>query len=284
MLLNVTAFKIQRWFGICKCFLLQKEILGYRAFAWVQRGKYIFSQPVSYFSVLCNIFIYKFLKPHLCAHFTFTGISTLLMWLTGVSFARSQMSLRKVGISPLMKNSGWKIISKQLKQVLGNPALFKLVVPVQWSFFFFSWVFPSIVQEMYDVWDATFIYTHRPWELYKRSYPNRIEEQLATHVQQRRKMWQLQFSQQTESLDLVSAHLWNHALWTLLWQGKTRFFFPPVKLNVTLDSIISETSSFQVHTNTLHRKLNSLSVYWVDNAVFECVRTPARWEIKEEAL
>lgn len=94
------------------------------------------------------------------------------------------------------------------------------------TFFFFAWVFQSIVQEMYDAWDTTFIYTHRPWELYKRSYSNRIEEQLPTHVQQRRKMWQLQFSQQTESLDLVSAHLWNHALWTLLWQRKTRFFSP----------------------------------------------------------
>lgn len=33
--------------------------------------------------------------------------------------------------------------------------------------------------------------------------------------------------------------------------------FSPVKLNVTPDSVMPETSSFQVRTNTLYRKLNS---------------------------
>lgn len=55
--------------------------------------------------------------------------------------------------------------------------------------------------------------------------------------------------------------VWDHWLWSphvfqlMLCEhccdSENRdFFFPPIKLNVTLDSIKSETSSSQVHTNT----------------------------------
>lgn len=236
-----------------------------------------FLHRVLFFCVSRNILIYKSLKHDLCV-----GISILPLRLIGVPFAECQMCIKKVEISQHLKDAGYKVIGMQLYLGFRNAVLFKLLIPL---IFFFSWVFESImhVYLIYDTWDATFIYMHRPRELYRRNYTNRIEDQLAIHV-----------GQETEDVT-TSAKPTDRITWfglctslkscsvNIVMTGKNKIFFP-VKLNVTLDSIISETSSFQVHSNTLHRKLNSLSVYWVDNAVFECVRTPARWEIKKEAL
>lgn len=212
-----------------------------------------------------------------------TGINTLPLQLIGVSVAENQMCIKKAEISQHLNDVVYKITGMQLCRGFGNSVLFKLVALL--IFFFFFWVFESImhVYLIDDIWDACFIHIHRPRQLHTRFHSDRIEGQLAIHVGQKKE-------DVTTSAKQTDRITWFGLCTSLkpcsvniVMTGKNKIFFP-VKLNVTLDSIISETSSFQVHTNTLHRKLNSLSVYWVDNAVFECVRTPARWEIKKEAL
>lgn len=108
----------------------KKHKLKYRAFAWIRKVKNKF------FCIQFHILVFYAIFSSVVSKTTpkwfylmLTGISMLLMWLTGVSFARSQVCLRKVGISPHTKDSGWKIIGIQLYWGLRNPALFKLVVP-----------------------------------------------------------------------------------------------------------------------------------------------------------